>query len=430
MKQFFLIVFLFISSQLLAQIQPTSSFSNEVATKWFDFQLEIIPQTDGFTPPVTARALGYSGITLYEAVVNGMPNYTSLVGKITDFKKLSQPDLTKNYNWAIVANHAMAKITEELFENASAANKLRIYSLRSELDKKYGLRLDAATIERSAKFGETIAKEIYEYSKSDGGHLGQYKNFPKEYKTPAGACMWIPVGNQMAMQPYWGKNRPFVKAVLDLPMTDPPRCEVGTSSLFYAQAIEVYSVGKNLTDEQKAIALFWSDDPGKTFTPPGHGVSIALQILKKENFSLEKAAEVFCKVGIAASDAFIACWKCKYDFNILRPVTYINTVIDPKWKAFLENPPFPEFTSGHASVSSAIAIVLSDCFGYNYAFTDDSHHGRGLEARSYDNFWDYAQEAALSRLYGGIHYRNSNEQGLINGKKIGKAVCALPIKKI
>lgn len=423
----FILIFTFSFS---SSAQLTKEYSNEIAIKWFELQLELIPQTEGFTPPVAARALGYTGLSLYESVVLGMPNNKSLVGTLNELEKLPKPETAKNYNWAIVANHALAAAIEGLYFNTSADNKLKIKELQKGIDSKYGMRLDVSTIERSAKYGELIAKSILEYAKSDGGYQGQLKNFPSNFKLTAGACMWVPVGNQQALQPYWGKNRTFLKGITDGSMPEPPKCDIGLSSVFYSQALEVYSIGKNLTPEQKEIALFWSDDAGKTFTPPGHGVSIALQLIKKENFTLDKAAEIICKLGLASSDAFVSCWKCKFEHNILRPITYINTVIDPKWKPLLETPPFPEYTSGHASVSGAVAIVLADSFGYNYAFTDDSHALRGLKARSFDTFWEYAQEAAISRLYGGIHYRNSNEQGLLNGKRIGKAVCALPMRNL
>jgi hypothetical protein len=145
---------------------------------------------------------------------------------------------------------------------------------------------------------------------------------------------------------------------------------------------------------------------------------------------LDKAAEVYCRVGMAAHDAFISCWKCKYKYNLLRPVTFIQTSIDPSWNAYLENPPFPEYTSGHGTVSGAIAIVLSDMFGYNYSFTDFSHNKNGLKPRTFESFLHYANEAALSRLYGGIHYRISNERGLENGKRVGRAICEIKMNKV
>nr|MCU0325236.1 vanadium-dependent haloperoxidase [Spirosomataceae bacterium] len=175
-----------------------------------------------------------------------------------------------------------------------------------------------------------------------------------------------------ALQPYWGKNRTFVKGNADYELPEPPRCDAGISSIMYSQALEVYSAGKNLTPEQKEIAIFWSDDAGKTFTPPGHAISITTQV----------------------------CWKCKFMHNVLRPVTYIRTTIDRNWKPLLDTPPFPEYTSGHSSVSGATAQVLSDYFGFNYAFTDNSHADRGLKPRSFESFYDFANEAAISRLYG------------------------------
>jgi hypothetical protein len=429
MKSFFIVIiliFLNFFGNAVAQ-KPTEDFSGDVATDWFQLQIDIIPTTDGFTPPVSARALGYSGLTLYEAVVHGSDNYKSLKGKLNEFDKIPEPE-KGIYNWAIVANTAMAEITSYLYSNTNEVNKFRIKELTDENYRKHGFRSDERTLKNSVNYGKSIAKAIYNYSKKDGGHESQFNNFPDSFRLQSGACMWVPVGEQKALQPYWGNNRTFIKGVADFHLPPPHNCGIGNSSILYVQALEVYSIGKNLTTEQKDIAKFWSDDPGTTFTPPGHGVSITNQLIKKEGFDLMKAAEVYCRVGIAASDAFISCWKCKYKFSMLRPVTFINTVIDTKWSAYLPNPPFPEYTSGHATVSGAIAMVLSDTFGYNYAFMDHSHVNKSYEPRSFENFWEYANEAAMSRLYGGIHYRSSNENGLINGKRIGQAACRLKLK--
>lgn len=404
-------------------------YPHDLASKWFKLEVSMVPNTPGFTPPVTARVFGYSGLTLYESIVHGSSKYNSLVGKLNEFDKMPQPTMGKSYNWLLVANTAQAEIIRLLFANTSTKYKVEIDFLEKTLERKYTQSSSAEEIKRSKKFGNEIAQAIFDYSKTDGGHEAYKHNFPKEYKLAPGSCMWVPVGNQEALQPYWGENRTFVKNNANFDMPPPPRCEIGNSSLLYAQALEVYSVSKNLTAEQKEIAQFWSDDPGKTFTPPGHGVSIANQLVINENLSLDKAAEVYCRVGLAAHDAFISCWKCKYKYNLLRPVTFIQTSIDPSWNAYLDNPPFPEYTSGHGTVSGAIAIVLSDMFGYNYSFTDHSHEKNGLKPRTFESFLAYANEAALSRLYGGIHYRMSNEKGLENGKRIGRAICDLPLKK-
>jgi hypothetical protein len=402
--------------------------SHEVATKWFELQLQLIPKTPGFTPPVVSRALGYSGLTLYESLVHGMPNYKSLAGALQELDKLPLPIKSQIYDWEIVANNAQFVITRELYAANHKENTPIIIELRNAINQKLKEAVNEKTFKASVKFGEEIAEAIYKYSKSDGGHQAEKNNFPKDFKGTPGSCMWTPIGNQIALQPYWGENRTFIKGNADFDLPIPPKCEIGNSSLMFSQALEVYSVGKNLTEEQKEIAFFWADDAGKTFTPPGHGVSIALQLIKKENFDLEKTAETLCRIGLAVNDAFVSCWKCKFKYNILRPTSFIQTTIDPNWKSLLDNPPFPEYTSGHGTVSGAIAVVLSDMFGYNYRFTDYSHEARGLKPRSFDSFFEFAQEAALSRLYGGIHYRMSNEEGLKNGKRIGKSACELKLK--
>lgn len=420
--------FSFLIFQISVAQNSIDNLNAEVATQWFDLQLKMIPTTPGFTPPVVARTLGYSGLTLYEALVHGMPKYKSLAGELQELEKLPLPNKNQIYDWQIVANSALAVIHEDFFAKNAKENLPKITQLRDNLNRKLRGSISETTYKASVNYGVELANAIYKYSKTDGGHQAEIHNFPKDYKIKPGSCMWTPVGRQSALQPYWGSNRTFIKGNADFELPVPPKCEIGNSSILYAQALEVYSVGKNLSDEQKEIANFWSDDAGKTFTPPGHGVSIALQLIKQEKMSLDKAAETLCRIGIAVNDAFISCWKCKYEHNMLRPVSFIQTTIDPNWTAFLENPPFPEYTSGHGTVSGAIAAVLNDMFGYNYHFTDHSHDGNGLKPRSYDSFNEFAQEAALSRLYGGIHYRMSNEEGLKNGKRIGRAACELKLK--
>ena len=420
--------FLFFVIKISIAQNSIEKLNAEVATQWFDLQLKMIPTTPSFTPPVVARSLGYTALTLYEALVHGMPNYKSLVGELKELEKLSLPNKNLTYNWQIVANSALAVIHEDFFAKNAKENLIKITSLRDHLNTKLRGPVSEAAFKASVIYGEELAHAIFKYSKTDGGHQAEIHNFPKDFKHPPGACMWTPIGKQNALLPYWGSNRTFIKGNADFEVKIPPKCEVGNSSILYAQALEVYSVGKNLSEEQKEIAKFWSDDTGITFTPPGHGFSIALQLIKKEKMPLDKAAETLCRIGIAVNDAFISCWKCKYQHNMLRPVSFIQTTIDPGWNAYLENPPFPEYTSGHGTVSGAIAAVLNDIFGYNYPFTDHSHGGTGLKPRSYESFNEFAEEAALSRLYGGIHYRMSTEEGLKNGKRIGRSACNLELK--
>jgi hypothetical protein len=193
------------------------------------------------------------------------------------------------------------------------------------------------------------------------------------------------------------------------------------SSDFYAQAREVYDTSQNLTVEQKAKVLFWADGPGMTGTPPGHWVSIVNLISEEQELSLEQAAELHALVSIGLADAFISCWKEKYRLPLIRPESYIQQNIDPNWEPLIPTPPFPEYPSGHSAASAAAAEILTGLLG-PMAFTDTTHASRGLGVRHFASFTEAAEEAAMSRLYGGIHYRMGIENGLAQGQCIGQTV--------
>jgi hypothetical protein len=201
-----------------------------------------------------------------------------------------------------------------------------------------------------------------------------------------------------------------------------------SQSEFYQEAWEVYSVVNHLNPEQLAIVQFWADNLGQTGTPPGHSISILSQILIQEGSSLETGAEAYARLGIALADSFIACWQTKYQYNLLRPITYIHNVLgDTNWNTPVVTPPFPEYPSGHSVQSAAAAQVLTDMFG-EVAFTDHTHASLGYTPRTFTSFFAFAEEAALSRLYGGIHYRAAIERGLEQGHCIGQRVKALQFK--
>ena len=180
-----------------------------------------------------------------------------------------------------------------------------------------------------------------------------------------------------------------------------------------------------LTEEQKTIALYWADGAGATGTPPGHWIAIVSQIARNEDLSLAEAAEAYARVGIAVHDAFIVAWRDKYVTNLQRPVTYINRNIDAGWHPFLVTPAFPTYTSGHSTQSAAAAQVLTDMFG-KMRFTDTTHTDHGLQPplapRTFDSFAEAAMEAAISRLFGGIHFLFDNEDGFASGTCVGQKV--------
>jgi hypothetical protein len=324
-----------------------------------------------------------------------------------------------------VANHALGTIVPALLPAASSGRGV-VGALVDDIDQEHSI--PGPLRRRSIERGVEVAKAVEGWAASDGGHEGHLRNFPAGYQTPTGPGLWEPTPpalQPIPLQPFWGENRPFADKSCVVP--PPPSYSDQPGSDFFAYSTEVYDTSLTLTPEQKAIAVFWADDPG-TLTPPGHSVSMSRRILEAEGSSLETAAETYLRVGCAVADAFIQCWKTKYQWNLLRPVTYIRANIDPEWNSLVTTPPFPEYSSGHSSQSAAWAEVMTVMFGDGYQFTDHTHDDLGLPPRSFISFRHAAEEAAVSRLYGGIHYRFGNENGLAAGICTGTAAAQLPLR--
>lgn len=407
----------------------TGTYNSDVATKWLNLELDLIKQTPslGFTPPVSSRALGYTGITLYESVVNGMPLYKSLSGQLNGLSDLPQITTGSEYHWPSSANASLYYIIKKLYSNATPANFATMDSLYAAFKTAYQSQVSADVFNRSDDFGTQIGTAIHNWSTSDGGNDAQLHNVDPSYVPPVGPGFWVPTPPAFSppLQPHWGDNRPFL--TINVTTNQPPapiRYSESDTSLFYAQALEVFSMYYKLTSEQSIIAKFWSDGGG-TYTPPGHWIAVTGLVLNTLGSKLDISAVAYAKVGIAVSDAFISCWKSKYTHNLLRPISYIRAFISPTWNPLIATPPFPEYTSGHSSQSGAAAQVLSDIFGHNFSYTDNTHPELSFAPRSFTSFFAAANEAAISRLYGGIHYRAGNDRGLECGIFIGRNVSAL-----
>src|SRR5688572_8224097 len=399
-----------------------------VAESWYDLLNRLIITTPGRTPPVAARDIGYTGIALYEAAAGGMFLHHSLAGRLDGLLSLPRRQPFRVYAPAISANAALARILKNLFANTSAANFLSIDSLEAANHTTYSLRLHAEINNRSRDFGYAIADAIFEWSKSDGGHEAYLDAFPSAYIPPVGDGLWTstPPLLQPAMFPYWGGNRTFLPGNGPGPIDPPapPAFSSQTDSRFYKEAYTVFETVNNLTQEQKDIANYWADGGG-TFTPPGHLISIAAQVIRNRKLSLGQAAGLLAAVGIGLNDAAIVCWRGKYNYNLLRPITYIRNYIDSNWVSYIGTPPFPSYTSGHSTFSGTAAKILSLRFGNQFAFADSSKLIYGFTPRSFSSFEQAAEEAAISRLYGGIHYEFDNDEGLRCGVLIANNVARL-----
>ena len=166
-----------------------------------------------------------------------------------------------------------------------------------------------------------------------------------------------------------------------------------------------------------------------SMTPPGHWISIAMQVAEQAKLGLEDNVDLLARLGIAMSDAFVGCWHEKFEYNLVRPITYIKKNIDPKWEPILNTPPFPEYPSGHSTVSGAMDAVLTAFFGDNYAFEDKTGSPDGRNPRLFKSFHEAAEEAGISRLYGGIHFQSAIVDGLIQGRCIAAYTNALTTRK-
>ncbi|HEX5168386.1 MAG TPA: vanadium-dependent haloperoxidase [Cyclobacteriaceae bacterium] len=409
----------------------------DVALAWADMALYITKNTPANSPTFASRCFGYIGLTMYESIVHGYPQYNSLDGQLNGMPSLPQPG-ANDYNWILALNAGQASILKSIYVQTSDANKHRVDSLEELIFNQFSNNDDNEITKRSVDYGRSIAQSIFEWSKTDGGHRAYLRNFDKSLKGPTKPGSWEPTlygqsFSHFPLHPYWGQNRNFVKANSEMPLPEMIPYDTSRSSLYYQQYLSVYQKSMELTQEDKEVALWWGDDPSETYAPPGHSYYIATVVLKKAHATLPQCAETFARIGIGSADAFIDCWRWKYNFWSERPSSFIPRNIDKEWQSFWPDPPFPAFPSGHATQAATTATILTDLFGENFTFADSSHVGRkrddlrqvDFKARTYSSFWQVAEETANSRFYGGIHTPQDNDVGLAEGKKIAQHINSL-----
>jgi hypothetical protein len=414
--------------------QPSTTQPQDILRTWYKLSLELVRHTPTYSPPVASRSLAYLGVTAFEAVATGSGELRSLAGQLNGLQAVPQREAGKTYDEAVVVQAAMAFSTQNFFENTGPTGQRAMAKLESKLRAEVSADLPADVVARSETHGRAVAAHVLAWSVDDGGAVIENMGFPMQYQLTPGAAHWVPtsviVQQQKPLLPDWGKNRTFAMpngASCALPA--PPAYSEDKASEFFKQALEVYQTKQNLSPDQRAIARFWSDDPMLSPTPPGHWISIALQILERDSAGLGKSVDVLARLGVAEADAFIGCWDAKFQHDLLRPVTYIRRLIDPKWEALLTTPPFPEYPSGHSTQSGAAAAVMTDLFGEDFAFEDATRKSDGLKPRAFTSFWAAANEAGISRMYGGIHFRAAIDLGLEQGRCVGAFTNALRTRR-
>lgn len=419
---------------LLALARPAlaadrADVSREVLLMWHKLILELVRHTSTYVPPVAARAFAYIGITAHEALASGNPRLVSLAGQLTDLAPLP-PRPSGAFDEPCVLHAALQVAVAELFANTGPTGQRAVEAMGRKLGETARAGIDGGVVDRSVAHGRAVAGHILAWARADGGAVIENMGFPAEYTPGTRPQDWVPTSlirlQQAPLLPQWAECRPFVLPAADACDAPPhPAYDEAAGSEFHAYAQEVYDTGRSLTEEQKLIARFWSDDPMLSPTPAGHWIAIVLQIADRDALPVELVSATLAKLGVAQADAFISCWSTKFRYNLLRPVTYIRRHIDPAWEPLLITPPFPEYTSGHSTQSGAAATVLAAMLGEDFAFDDETHVDDDLPVRRFPSFAAAAEEAAVSRLYGGIHFRFGNEAGLAQGRRVGAYAAAL-----
>ena len=426
--------------------KQVSEYDHSAVRDWNEMFLEVERYAAGFRPCPAPRALAYIGLANYEACISAMPAYRSLAPL---YSGLSIPRVQngQEYHWPTVINASYARLMHNFFIAANQGLQDKMNGLEAFNESKYKEEVSAEVFDRSKQYGLDVANGVWEWSKTDlvahDSYLDPFANYDwsTNFLKPGD---WVPTppGPAQPMYPHAGEWRTFAIKESDKICPAPWAYGETKESRLYAEALDVYARNINASYEEAWIAEFWSDDlVNLTFSPGPRWMAIADEVLNLENSNLETAVYMAAKMGMALNDAAVACWKSKYFYNVERPVSYIQRLIDPTWKPHLSNPinqqigftpPFPAYPSGHSTMGGAGAEILTSVFGISYAFTDRCHETRTEfkgAPRTFESFYQAAEENAESRIPLGVHYRMDSEQGVSLGYRCARRVNQLPWEK-
>ena len=429
MKRFVLLLSVFLNfsctedNRYLAHLDDPSLFQMSVQN------LSDIIVYDIFSPPVASRIYMYPTIAAYEIVAQAYPqNYKSLAGQLKDLEKISP--MSQDVNPHLAALYAYNFVGKALI---FSEDKME------DFQRKQAMQIKAIGVPRrvrkaSLSYAEKVSAHILNWA--NGDLYNQTRTFPR-YTIQEEDHFWKPTPPDYmdGIEPHWNKIRTLV---LDSANQYQPKAplsfDLSEGSSFQKQLQQVYDISKDLTDEQVKIAKFWDCNPyvthhrghamfaTKKITPGGHWIGITAIATRKAQSDFAETINAYAHVSIALFDAFISCWDEKWNTLVVRPETLINKYYDQEWLPLLQTPPFPEYTSGHSVISRASAVVLTKLYGENFAFNDTTEVAYGLPVRAFKSFIHASEEAAISRLYGGIHYIMAIEQGVEQGNKVGEHI--------
>ena len=382
---------------------------------------------DIYSPPVASRTYAYIAIAGYEAGVQGNKQYATLQRQLNGLDSLPEPSSLKAYSPALASAHAILMVAKSL---VFSDQKIKAFDTKL-LEEFKDTGMPQNVFDNSIVYADSLVKRIVKWSTGDN-----YKKTRAmtKYSGSEEAGLWKPTppSYMNAVEPYWNLIRPFmVDSAQQFKPVPATTFSTQKGSLFYQEAVKVRQMGDKLTDEQIQIANFWDCNPfkmniyghvmyaTKKISPGGHWINITRLVCKKAKADVAKSLEAYVRLSVTMADGFICCWDEKFRSKVIRPETYINQYMDENWVPLLQTPPFPEYTSGHSVVSAASSVVLSKLFGNNFEYSDSTEIEFKIPVRHFKSFKQAANEAAISRFYGGIHYMPSITNGLKEGNEIG-----------
>ncbi|MBL7698779.1 MAG: vanadium-dependent haloperoxidase [Chitinophagaceae bacterium] len=410
---------------------PDEFFSEQLTT-WNNYLTKVVI-SDVLTPPVCSRVYAYTNIAAHEALAPGFANSVSYGTRLNGLGKVPVPEGNKeDYYFPLSSIVAFSTVAQKVVFNSEAIKNMEDKFL-ADVEN---VDIDEDVYKRSVEYGRTVGNFIIQWASADG-YLQRNSN--PGFIVTKDNWRWQPTPPDYmdAVEPSWHTLRPFIlDSASQFRPVKPDLYDGLPTSTYNKSVMQVYEAVNRKDTEQVAIAKFWDCNPNISVTqghvmyfqqkisPGGHWLTIAMSVLKNKKADMMKCAEVLSKLAITIADGFINCWEAKYHYNTVRPETVINKYIDPNWRPLLQTPPFPEYPSGHSVVSGASATILTNIFGDNFAYTDSTELPFGMPPRDFKSFNDAAREASMSRMYGGIHYLPSLDNGLVQGRKLAEYVIA------
>lgn len=383
-------------------------------------------------PPLAARFFAYTCLSGYEVLAQNDSSIRSMHGLLAQYPDLKRPDSLQGYAVQLSALLAMLETAKKM---QPSGKQLEVYE-QHLLDSCKGIGYSETQLAQSKRYAQAISKAILAYAKAD--RYNKISNFPR-YTPVEAAGHWFPTPPAFlpAVEPYFKTIRPFVMDSSGQCKPAPPTAFAPAKNTpFYQLMQEDYKEGMALPAEHRVIAAFWDcnpfavEDDGhlqmglKKISPGAHWLGITGIACINGKKSFTESMRIYTSVAIGLTDAFICCWDEKFRSNRIRPETAIRKYIDPSWRPLLQTPPFPEYPSGHSVISAAAAAILTHYFGDHFAYTDSVEVSYGLPPRAFHSFQQAAEEAAISRVYGGIHFTDAASNGLVAGHAVGELVAA------